>query len=311
MTHVAAALAAVSVGQPKTAGRLTMFPLLKQAPAPPKYLLLDEALAGGVARVTETSVSGSVPELKFENHSDQPILIVDGEALIGAKQNRIVNISILAPAQSVTPIPVSCVERGRWAYRRPDFGSGDHVLYSRSRAQKAHHVSASLRASGKPRADQSAIWNDIALKSRRMASQSKSEAMDAMYSKVHHDLASVDSRLIPAVNQVGAVFALDGHLVGLELFDAVETWRRFAHKVHRSYGLDALDPAAHIHSVATDVHKWLQLVASAPVAQFPSVGLGRDARFGDATVSGGALVFGEAVIHCVAFDASAWQQQGQ
>jgi ARG and Rhodanese-Phosphatase-superfamily-associated Protein domain len=107
MTPIAAALAAVTVGQPKSAGRLTVFPLLGAGDSRPAYLLLDEALAKGVAQVTETSTSGSVPELKFENRSDQPILIVDGEALIGAKQNRIVNISIMVPAQSVTPIPVS------------------------------------------------------------------------------------------------------------------------------------------------------------------------------------------------------------
>src|SRR5262245_44972367 len=152
MTPIAAALAAVTVGQPKNAGRLTVFPLVGPGDAP-TYLLLDEALAKGVAQVTETSASGSVPELKVENRSDLPILIVDGEALVGAKQNRIVNISILVPAQSITAIPVSCVERGRWSYRRPDFGSADHVLYSKSRAQKSRHVSASLRASGRARAD--------------------------------------------------------------------------------------------------------------------------------------------------------------
>ena len=93
------------------------FPLRGFSAVSPRYLLLDEALAKGIAQVTETSTTGSVPELRFENRSDQSILIVDGEALVGAKQNRIVNISILVPPQSIMPIPVSCVERGRWPRR--------------------------------------------------------------------------------------------------------------------------------------------------------------------------------------------------
>jgi hypothetical protein len=307
MTPIAAALASVTVGQSKNAGRLTVFPLLGSSDTPPTYLLLDEALAKGVAQVTETSSSGSVPELRFENRSDRPILIVDGEALIGAKQNRIVNISILVPAQSITPIPVSCVERGRWSYRRPDFGSADHVLYSSGRAQKASHVSASLRASGRARADQGAIWNDIAQKSERMACESRSEAMDALFAKAHQQLENLESRLQPEVNQVGAAFALDGHVVGLEVFDAAETWRRFSRKVYRSYGLDALDAGTRVHDGSTDIGHWLQMVAATPVAQFPSVGLGQDARFDHPRISGGALVVGQKVIHCAAFDAEVWQ----
>lgn len=307
MTPIAAALAAVTVGQPKNAGRLTVFPLLGTNDTPTPYLLLDEALAEGIAQVTETSTSGSVPELKFENRSDQPILIVDGEALIGAKQNRIVNISILVPAQSITPIPVSCVERGRWSYRRPNFGSADHVLYSRSRAQKAGHVSASLRASGRARADQGAIWNDIAQKSERMAAESSSEAMDALFAKANRELESIELQLQLEINQVGAAFALDGRIVGLEVFDAAETWRRFSRKVYRSYGLDALDAGTRVHDGPIDIDRWLQMVAAAPVAQFPSIGLGQDARFEHPRITGGALLVGQTMIHCAAFDGEAWQ----
>jgi len=307
MTPIAAALAAVDVGQPKTAGRLTVFPLLGFGDAPPPYLLLDEALAKGLAQVTETSASGSVPELRFENRSDHPILIVDGEALIGAKQNRIVNISILVPAESITSIPVSCVERGRWSYRRPDFGSADHVLYSRSRAEKAWHVSASLRASGRAHADQRAIWNDIAEKAERMAAESHSEAMDALFAKARKELETLELQLQPEINQVGAAFAIDGRLVGLEVFDAAETWRRFSPKVFRSYGLDAVDAGTRVAEAQIDIDTWLQMVAAAPVAQFPSIGLGQDARFEHPRISGGALLLGQTMIHCAAFDAAAWQ----
>jgi len=307
VTPIAEALAKVTIGQPQNVGRLTVFPLLGSSDGKPPYLLLDEALAKGVAKVTETSTSGSVPELRFENRSDRSILIVDGEALIGAKQNRIVNISILVPAQSVIPIPVSCVEQGRWAYRRPDFGSSDHVLYSRSRAQKSWDVSASLRVSGRARSDQRTIWTDIAQKSKRMAAESRSQAMDALFVNAHQELENIEQRLQPEPNEVGAAFALDGRVVGLEVFDAAETWRRFSRKVYRSYGLDALDAGTGVHDGSIDIHQWLQMVAAAPVALFPSIGLGQDARLEHPQVSGGALVVGETLIHCAAFDAKAWQ----
>src|SRR5262245_14278026 len=80
----------------------------------PDYLTLDEALDSNTAHVTEVSESGSVPELVFKNEHDRAVLLVDGEELIGAKQNRILNISILVPARSTLTIPVSCVEAGRW-----------------------------------------------------------------------------------------------------------------------------------------------------------------------------------------------------
>ena len=44
--------------------------------------------------------------------------------------------------------------------------------------------------------------------------------------------------------QSGALFAIEGRLVGLELFDSSETLKKLFAKLIRSYGLDALDRAA-------------------------------------------------------------------
>ena len=66
--------------------------------------------------ITEVSDGGSVPELAFENASAGKILLVDGDELVGARQNRVVNISILVGGGQRVVIPVSCVEHGRWSY---------------------------------------------------------------------------------------------------------------------------------------------------------------------------------------------------
>jgi len=91
-------------------------------------MTLDEALVGGLIEVTEVSQGGAVPELKVVNTSPRMVLILDGEELVGAKQNRIVNTTILVQAQSTTVIPVSCVEQGRWHYRSPRFSSEERIM---------------------------------------------------------------------------------------------------------------------------------------------------------------------------------------
>ena len=51
--------------------------------------------------------------------------MLDGEELIGAKQNRILNTTVLVAAHTEVTIPVSCVEQGRWGYRGRQFRPGD------------------------------------------------------------------------------------------------------------------------------------------------------------------------------------------
>jgi hypothetical protein len=100
-------------GTPTEYRNLTIFPLIDESGKEPDYLTLDEALAQKCAKITELSESGSVPELRFVNESDKRVLLLDGEELVGAKQNRILNLRILVPAGKTLVIPVSCVEAGR------------------------------------------------------------------------------------------------------------------------------------------------------------------------------------------------------
>jgi len=60
-------------------------------PPQPGYTPLEEAVVHDAARVTQVGGGGAVPELRFENLGEQSVLRFDGEALIGAKQNRVVS----------------------------------------------------------------------------------------------------------------------------------------------------------------------------------------------------------------------------
>ena len=88
------------------------------------YCLAADAIAAGVFTVTEMSQGGAVPLLTVVSEATRMVLLLDGEELVGAKQNRILNTSVLVPAKSKIIIPVSCVEQGRWRHVSPDFKSG-------------------------------------------------------------------------------------------------------------------------------------------------------------------------------------------
>ena len=106
---IAKTLDSILAGKPQSHGALTVIPILAPMQTEPEWLTLAEA--GDRVRITEVDEEGSVPELRVANLGDLPLLLLDGEQLVGAKQNRILNITVLVAAQTEVTIPVSCVER--------------------------------------------------------------------------------------------------------------------------------------------------------------------------------------------------------
>ena len=125
-------LSEVEIGPARTFGGMTLFPILdpKQEGAAPGYRTLDQALGAGEVRISEIGDHGSVPELQIENLGESAVLLLDGEELIGAKQNRVLNVTVLSPAGKTIKIPVSCVEAGRWASVGRHFSSASHLMRS-------------------------------------------------------------------------------------------------------------------------------------------------------------------------------------
>jgi len=179
MSVVAERLSQINLGALQIHNNLALFPLTSAESVEPHYQLLDEALAQGCARVTEVSETGSVTELKFVNNCDLPVLLLDGEELVGAKQNRILNLTVLAPSHKTIVIPVSCVEAGRWRAESAEFSSAKRAHFSRGRARKAAHVTESLRTVGSRRSNQEEGWADISEKAVRMDASSDTNAAAA------------------------------------------------------------------------------------------------------------------------------------
>lgn len=298
-------LSSIAVATPASHGNLTMVPLLAPQAAAPAYLLLDEALQNALADVTEVSEAGAVPELLFRNRAEHDVLLVDGEELVGAKQNRVLNLTILAPARSELRIPVSCVEAGRWAWRSRKFAPGLKKLHARARAKKMRGVTAALRESGaRARGDiQAGVWDEVDSKLAAFKVWSASSALHDALEAVAPDLEAIRARFAPQPQQVGAAFFIGAKLVGLDVFDAPQAFAKLLPKLVESYAFDALEkPSAKEASPSLEeVRALLARIAQAPAETYPAVGKGTDLRIDTPQFSAAALLERERIVHLAAF----------
>ena len=290
----------VRLGTPVTVGRLTCYPLFGPS-TDPFYLTLQDALRQGLVTISEVSAEGRVPEIAVENRGTMPVLLLDGQELVGAKQNRILNISILIPAHSQLNVPVSCVEAGRWAARSHHFEAAPHSHFASGRAKAVRSVSDALHQFGRAQADQGEIWSEIALKSTNLRAHSSSRAVDAVFAAAATTLADVRNHLPCLDGQVGGVFAVDGSVVGLEFVDSTATCREVWEAILASFAVDAADAAYRAPAAYRSPADLMTALEGSEASTFAGVGLGENIRFRGAALDAGAIVRDGRILHLNAF----------
>lgn len=295
------AIQRISVGEPRQVGGLEVFPLFCSDPRQVEAVSLDQALAAGVLRVEEVSQSGSVPTLRVTNSGDARVLLLAGEQLVGAKQNRVLNTSVLLEANQSQQVPVSCVERGRWSYSSRSFASTGSASHSTLRRKLSRDVAQSYKTHQAPRSDQSEVWAEVDRKLRQLGSRSGTSALEQAYA----DHAVRLERLIEAVtlpeDARGVAFAIGGRVVGLDLFDRPLQLRQSLSKLAKAAALDALEDQTPTRLGAENLELWLRDALEARCEVYPSPALGHDVRLHSSELQGSALVVDQVVVHLQLF----------
>jgi hypothetical protein len=298
---IATMLPDVQVGEPSEAGGLQVFPLAWRPGEAVNYITLDEALEAGLLEVGEITEGGSVPQLRLTNNGKLPVFLMAGEHLSGGKQNRVLNASLLAAAESSLPIPVSCVERGRWGYRSAHFAGSGTASHSTLRKMMHSQVTMSYRSTGTATSDQGEVWKEVDRKLAETGSSSDTAYLHKAYEDTLTILAPTIEGLPVPEGAHGAVFAYGGKVVGFDLFDRPSTLARLWPKLIRAYATDAhaaeeakpLDVAA--------VRQWLGGASGCKEEVFPSPGLGEDVRLEGPALEAACLRVEGHPIHVEAF----------
>src|ERR1051326_1305589 len=204
------------VGDPVLHGRLAVFPIFADVTICVDYVLADEAISSGAIKVEEISSEGSVPNLLVENQSETLVLFLEGEELKGARQNRVLNTSLLAPAKSRTSIPVSCVEQGRWRYISRHFGSSGHYSSSKMRHLLRKAVTRSTEVDQSYRSDQAVVWREVARQSEALGTTSPTGAMSDTYVAYGKRLAEFEERLKYVEGAIGVAASLGKRVLSVD-----------------------------------------------------------------------------------------------
>lgn len=302
MNTVTERIEKVHVIEPVTAGGLQMFGLRRDDESNLAYTTLDEALDAETIEVTEASDRGRIPTLLVVNKGNDRVLLVAGEQLIGAKQNRVLNVTIMIDGKSKSPIPVSCVEQGRWRYYSRKFRSGGTSSPSRLRAKMSKHATEGYLRDGTPSSRQEEVWDEVSCTMCCMACESPTSALEQVYEDYRPKLDEVVRQARIPEDCCGVVFAFGGKIVGLDLFDKPGTLSKLLPKLVRANAVNAMETSDGGARVDRDrVVDWLRSIASASCQQFKSPGLGDDVRIESDDVVGAALVVEGEPVHIESF----------
>jgi ARG and Rhodanese-Phosphatase-superfamily-associated Protein domain len=287
----------IQLGEPVEHRGVLIAPLFPFHDPAAEYLTLEEAIPLGF-RITEVDAAGAVPELLAFNPLDTAVLLYDGEELLGAKQNRILNVTVLAAARSETRIPVSCVEQGRWHARSASFGAARHAAYPDLRRRKAELLSAEPLARG---VAQSAVWDEVAAKSGHHGVNSPTGAAADIYREREGGLAGLRHAFPLGPGQSGAVLALGNDRLCLDYVSRPAAFSRLYPKLLEGYLLDALDHLDRKPGSQDGLTAFVARAASAPTRRAASAGLGEDVRLAADRVIGSGLMLDEELLQLSLF----------
>ena len=268
------------------------------------YITLTEAMGTGLLKITELDNYGSVPELKVINQASVPVLLLDGEELAGAKQNRVLNTTILLKENSETVIPVSCTEQGRWSYNSLEFTESGNVASYRVRRHKSASVNQSLKNQGEFRSDQRLVWEEIDEISRKSRVKSSTRAMQDVYQSREEDLEEYLPSFPVQEGQMGLLVMFNGDVMGLDILSSSIAYLTLHRKLLKSYALEALLMEGEGEDGFNGLDKAKSFLDEARLSideKHKSVGYGWDHRLEGPGILGSSLTYQEQVIHIALF----------
>lgn len=294
-----------TLGEPQVAGRLAVYPVF--GPTRPRlaYRTFAQAVElGALARERERGPA--VRALVVENPTELPLLVYEGEEVLGAQQNRTFAASALVAAGDTLELDVTCVEQGRWDSRR----HRERMRPSPQAADPSLRRLARASANAIGSADQAQVWSAVACRMVEHNVASQSAAMSDVFDYRRGDLDSLGRGIRHLDGQVGAVAAVAGRPVVLDLVSRAEAFACLLPRLAQGYALDALNsPESEPDGEAAEA--FLRDALRAPRLETRTAGMGNGLAIGSPALLGSGLEVSGELIQLSAFPVDSGRSAGR
>ena len=290
-------------GESRREGRLEIVPLLLDGNGPPPSVLLTrQAVEAGLVEIVERG-SGVVQELLAWNKGTHPVAILEGDTLVGCKQNRVVAHSVIVAPGSRLGIPVGCMEHGRWSHETPRFSVGDVKMTPEVRRRTVADVKAATLSGCAPTLDQSRLWRDVDTELAACGLSSGTSDYYEIVERQGHDARARAASFVPAPGQVGILVLADGALAGLEATGHHSLWSSLSAPTLASYLMGWHRGHSSVPDARASSAEWLARAQAAEVRSVPGLGLGQDLDVRGPGLSGVGLALDAFPVHVAIFSA--------
>ncbi len=270
-----------------------------------EYISLSTAINNNYLEITEIDESGDVNNLIALNKSDYYIFIMDGDVLEGAKQNRVMNSSVLLAPKRKYFIPVSCVEQGRWRFVSKKFSNAKYSAPVGLRAKRTVKVSERLASHGKHAADQSEVWHSVEGYSHMFSVHSPTSSLSDVYEEKSDKFEQCISSFEKNNSANGLAVFVRKNLLCLDVFNRTDIYEEYFDKILRGVAFEAfmLKPGKDKLTEAEANYKtqdFFDVYETIEKNTYPGIGVGTEFRFESDEVTGVELKYNEHPIHLTA-----------
>ena len=298
-------LKSLNLGEPQQLDAYTIYPLcVAEAGPDPNLLLTHQAIGAQVLEILEKG-EGEVQELEAVNRGDKPVVILEGDTLVGCKQNRVVARSVILGRGGKVPIPVGCMEQGCWDRTGGRFGSGKMRISPSVRSASTREIlEAKKRGQGRTSVDQSRLWADVQLCLETCDVSSPSSDFNATVLEFGDEALDLSRTLKKHPGQVGVLVTAGGSFLGLELAGHPDTWNELADRTLPAFLMDrgwaAEDPSPD-KDPGTEASAWLSRIQNTPITLTPGLGQGKEIDVEDGDLAGSGLWYEDQLVHLAVF----------
>lgn len=205
------------------------------------FISLSEAVSLNDITIKEVSESGDVNKVLIINDSEDSVFIMDGDLLKGAKQNRVLNSSILLAPKSESIAPVSCVERGRWNDISSSFSPSDEIATKNIRMDKHDDIYMKGNVQyDKHSVSQSKVWDNVSLSARLLGVDgcSPTESHSDMFNYKRNDFRKHVQSFNANNKANGLAYFIDNKLMGCEFFNRRSIYLNYFDKILTTIGTE-------------------------------------------------------------------------